>query len=242
MARVIKKPEDIFGEITADFNGVFGKDLLSLILYGSGVDGTYIPKKSDLNFLLILTDEGIRDLDRAVEVIKKWRKRRVSTPLLLTKKYLLSALDSFPIELYGIRRNHIVVYGEDFLSELTLEACDIRLQLERELRAKLLHLRQGFLDCGGKERELKHLIGISLKAFVSLFRALLFLRCCTVPVEKREIVRAVARTFMLDEGILDRCFDVAEGTRRMSGRDVQVLFKDYVEQISKLCDIADQME
>lgn len=242
MARVIKKPEDVFEEITADFNKAFGKDMLSLILYGSGADGTYLPGKSDLNFLVILTDEGIKGLERAVEVVKKWRKRRVATPLFLTKNYVLSALDSFPVEFYGIRRNHILVYGEDFVSELAFEPCDLRLQLERELKAKILHLRQGFLECGGKEKDLRHLISISLKSFISLFRALLFLKCSAVPVEKREIVRAVVRAFMLDERIFDKCLDVSEGKDRFSAGDIWSLFKAYMEEIDKLCDMVDRME
>ncbi len=242
MGRVIKHPQDIFAEITADLNKAFGKDMLSLGLYGSGADGTYIPGKSDLNFLVILTDEGMKDLERAMEIVKKWRKRRVATPLFLTKNYVLSALDSFPAEFYGIRRNHILVYGEDFVSELSFEACDLRLQLERELKAKILHLRQGFLESGGREKDLRHLISISLKAFISLFRALLFLKCCAVPVEKRDIIRTTVRSFLLDESIFDKCLDVSEGKDRFSSGDICSLFKAYMEEIDKLSDLVDRME
>lgn len=242
MARVIKKPADVFAEITADFNKAFGKDMLSLILYGSGADGTYIPGKSDLNFLVILTDEGINGLDRAIEVVNKWHMRRVATPLCLTKNYVLSALDSFPVEFYGIRRNHILVYGEDFVSELAFESGDLRLQLERELKAKILHLRQGFLESGGEAKNLRHLISISLKSFIALFRALLFLKCNTVPGEKREIVLAVVRAFMLNESIFDKCLDVSEGKDRFSTSDIRSLFKAYMEEIDKLSNIVDRME
>jgi hypothetical protein len=242
MGRVIKNPEDIFAEITDDFNKTFGKDVLSLVLYGSGADGTYIPGKSDLNFLVILTDEGIKGLERAMEIVKKWRRRRVATPLFLTKNYVLSALDSFPVEFYGIRRNHILVCGEDFVSELVFEACDLRLQLERELKAKILHLRQGFLESGGREKDLRHLIRISLKAFISLFRALLFLKCCAVPVEKREIIRTTVRSFLLDESIFEKCLDVSGSNDRFSAGDIRSLFKGYVGEIDKLSDSVDRME
>jgi len=242
MARVIKKPEDVFAEITADLDKVFGKDMLSLILFGSGADGTYIPGKSDLNFLVILTEEGIKNLERAVEIVKKWRKRRVATPLFLTKAYVLSALDSFPVEFYGIRRNHILVHGEDFVSELAFEPCDLRLQLERELKAKILHLRQGFLESGGKEKDLRHLIEISLKSFIALFRALLFLKCSAIPVDRREIVRAVARAFFLDADLLDKCADISEGKDRFSSPEIRDIFRAYMDEMNRLCDIVDGME
>ncbi|MBI4633978.1 MAG: hypothetical protein HY742_08810 [Deltaproteobacteria bacterium] len=242
MGRVIKKPEDVFAEITADFNKAFGKDMLSLILFGSGADGTYVPGKSDLNFLVIVTDEGIKELDRAVEIVKKWRKRRVATPLILAKTYVLSALDSFPVEFFGIRRNHILVYGEDFVSGLSFEACDLRLQLERELKAKILHLRQGFLESEGKEKHLRHLVQISLKSFISLFRVLLFLKCSAIPVEKREIVGAVAKALFLDVSVFEKCLDVSEGRDRFSVREIRSLFQAYMEEIDKLSDIVDRME
>ena len=242
MARVIKKPEDVFAEITADFNKAFGEDLLSLILFGSGADGTYIPGKSDVNFLVILTDEGIKELDRAVEIVKKWHKRRVATPLFLTKAYVLSALDSFPVEFFGIRRNHILVYGEDFVSQLSFEACDLRLQLERELKAKILHLRQGFLESEGREKNLRHLVQISLKSFISLFRVLLFLKCSSIPAEKREIVGDVAKTFFLDASVFEKCLDVSEGKDRFSAGDMRSLFKAYMDESDKLCGIVDRME
>ena len=59
MARIPKKPEEIFPEITGDSRKIFGEELISIILYGSGAGEDYIPGKSDLNFLITLTDRGI---------------------------------------------------------------------------------------------------------------------------------------------------------------------------------------
>jgi hypothetical protein len=60
MAKIPKTPEEIFPEITADFQKIFGEDLVSIILYGSGAGGDYVPGKSDLNFLITLTDRASR--------------------------------------------------------------------------------------------------------------------------------------------------------------------------------------
>ena len=56
MARIPDKPEEIFQEIILDYKVIFGPDLVSIILYGSGARGEYIPKKSDINFLILLTE------------------------------------------------------------------------------------------------------------------------------------------------------------------------------------------
>ena len=60
MAKIPKKPEEIFPEITGDYQKIFGEDLISIILYGSGAGEDYVPGKSDLNFLITLTDQGDR--------------------------------------------------------------------------------------------------------------------------------------------------------------------------------------
>jgi len=39
MSRIPKKPEEIFSEITGDYRKIFGEDLISIILYGSGAGG-----------------------------------------------------------------------------------------------------------------------------------------------------------------------------------------------------------
>jgi len=41
------------------YHKVFGNDLISVILYGSAVTNEYIPKKSDLNFLIVLSEGNL---------------------------------------------------------------------------------------------------------------------------------------------------------------------------------------
>src|SRR4030042_856004 len=137
MAKIPKTAEEIFPEITADFQKIYGEDLVSIILYGSGAGGDYVPGKSDLNFLITLTDRGIEGLDRALETVGKWRKRNVAIPLFMTRSYLTGSLDAYPVEFLNMKRHYKVVSGEDVLADLAFDRCHIRLQLERELRGKL---------------------------------------------------------------------------------------------------------
>src|SRR4030042_1076971 len=153
MAKIPKTPEEIFPEMTAGFQKIFGEDLVSIILYGSGAGGDYVPGKSDLNFLITLTDRGIEGLDRALETVGRWRKRNVAIPLFMTGAYLTGSLDAYPVEFLNMKRNYKVVSGEDVLAPLTFAHQHIRLQLERELRGKLLHLRSGCLATGGRPRK-----------------------------------------------------------------------------------------
>jgi predicted nucleotidyltransferase len=195
MAKALKKPEEIFAEFTSDFQKIFGAHLISISLYGSGAREDYAPGKSDLNFLIVLSEEGIGDLKKVHAVLPKWRKRRVAIPLIMTKSFILSSLDSYPIEFLNMKRHYVPVFGEDVLTELIFNRSSLRLQAERELKGKILLLRARYLETEGKEDRIKDLIRESITAFVSIFNALLYLMGMDIPKGRSEVVRAVSGTF-----------------------------------------------
>jgi len=97
MAKIPDSPESIFEEFTQDIQSVYNSDLTSIVLYGSGAKGEYVPKKSDINFLIVLSQKGIENLDKALELIPKWQKRNVAVPLFLTKEYIAITIANTPI-------------------------------------------------------------------------------------------------------------------------------------------------
>ncbi len=242
MARIPKKPEEIFLEITGDYRKIFGEDLISIILYGSGAGGDYIPGKSDLNFLITLTDRGIEGLDSALETVGRWRKRNVAIPLFMTRSYLAGSQDSYPIEFLNMRRHYRVVSGEDVLAPLALDPRHIRLQLERELRGKLLHLRSGYLATEGKANKIRDLIGASLTAFVSLFSALLCLKKLEIPKGKRDIITAAGTAFCFDAAVFLKCEEIRRKADHFSSAEVRAVFRDYLREVGQLCELIDRMD
>jgi hypothetical protein len=242
MARIPKKPEEIFEEITVAYQKIFGAHLISIILFGSGAGEDYIPGKSDINFLITLTDQGIDRLDRALETVARWRKRNVAIPLFMTRTYLEGSQDAYPIEFLNMKRHYVVVSGEDMLAELAFDRRHIRLQLERELRGKLLHLRHGYLATEGNARKIRALITLSLTAFISLFSALLHLKNIEIPYGKREVITAAGKAFGIDAAIFLKCEEIRRKTDRFSRNEVKAVFQAYMKEVSRLCDQIDQME
>ena len=238
----IKKPEEIFAEITEDYKKIFGGDLISIILYGSGTGNEFQPGKSDLNFLIILSDETIDHLDRAIETVSRWRKKKVATPLFMTKSYIESSLDSYPLEFLNIKKNYILVYGEDVLKDISLEAHHLRLQCEREIKGKLLLLREGFLETEGKQKRIKELINASITAFISIFSGLLYLKGIEIPTTRREIIQFVAKEIPINQEIFMRCLDIKQDKKKFSSSEIKDIFKTYVVEIRKLWEVVDKME
>ncbi|MFA5183040.1 MAG: hypothetical protein WC405_17110 [Syntrophales bacterium] len=242
MGKAPEQPEKIFPQITEDYRNIFGNDLLSIILYGSGASGHYVPGKSDLNFLVILTDKGMEGLEKAMDTVTHGRKSRVAVPLFMTKDYICSSLDAYPIEFLDMKLQHALVYGEDVFTGLEIQPGHLRLQVERELRGKLLHLRTRFLETEGKEKPIRELIRVSLTAFLSSFKALLYLAGAAVPRERREIITAAARAVGVDAAVFMKCMDIREGADKYSRTELVDIYKDYVKEIDQLCRRVDEMK
>jgi hypothetical protein len=241
MSKIPENPKEIFQEIIDDYKEVFGDDLKGIILYGSATGKSYIPKKSDINFMILLSEEGIENLDRAFKTVAKWRKRKVATPLFLTQKYVATSLDVYPIEYLNFQRNHILVFGRDILKELEFNPDFVRLQCEREIKGKLLLLREAFLDTSGKKLALKEVIGQSIPAFIAIFEALLYLQGRETPLEKREIIRSTCELFDLDAELFEKLIDIKEQKLKPNEATINAFFKAYLSEVRKLSNLVDTL-
>lgn len=241
MAKIPESPEEIFKEFTEDYASVFASDLRSIVLYGSGAKGEYIPKKSDINFLIVLTRVGIDNLDKALELIPKWQKRNVAVPLFLTKEYVDSALDTFPIEFLDMKNAHKLIYGEDILIDLQIDRNDLRRQLERELRGKLLHLREGFLSTGYNRDRLRDMLAATVPAFNSIFAGLLYFKNEKLPASKAEMFERTTEVFNLDKTVFATLIGIKKGKWHGSTVQLHDITKAYIRQVKKLVEIVDKL-
>ena len=241
MTKNKEKPIDIFDEIVTDFKKVFGGELVSINLYGSATGEDYRPGKSDINFMVVVSEEGIELLDQAFSIVKKWRKRNVAIPLFLTEAYIETSMDVFPIEYLNFKRNHILVFGKDILKGLTFKKEFIRLQCEREIKGKLLLLREAFLESYGKARALRSVVILSLSAFIAIFEALLYLKGEEIPKEKRDIIRVTAGLFELDGSIFEKLLDIKEEKIKLGDKEILKLYKAYLKEVRMLSKLVDAL-
>jgi predicted nucleotidyltransferase len=234
MAKAPQKPEDIFEEYEIDVKELFGDDLVSLILFGSAARGEYIPKKSDINFLIILTDDGIERFYSAQALVKKWRKRSVSIPLFFTENYIRNSLDSFPIEFLNISNYYQVLCGKDVFEQIDISRDDLRLQVEREMKGKLLNLRQAYFQGAGNAKSAALLIQQSLGTFLSLFPAILKLKDVEISSDSLGNIARIAQTFNLDLELLKRLHRIRTGQEKLKKTDSDELLQQYISQIRSL--------
>jgi len=241
MSKIPEKPEDIFDEFKDDYITIFGDDLVSVILYGSGARGEYIAKKSDINFLIVLNDNGMEHLNDSIDLVAKWEKRRVPVPLFLSEDYIKSSLDAFPLEFFNIRLAYSVAYGKDVLKDLNIEKGNLRLQCERELKAKLLLLRRSFLQANGEVRLLTGLVKQSFSAFISIFNALLYLKGNEIPGEYLSIIKEMSENYDINRDLFQDLSQIKKEEKKFTKDEIKKIVWEYILEIKGLSKKVDQM-
>ena len=153
--------------LVADLRRVFGDRLRSVVAYGPHVDGV---ADAPLTCLALVTTLTMSDLEACAHVARGWKHGRVATPLVLPEAEFLDSLDVFPLEYGEIVRSGVVVYGDNPLPNITIPAADLRRACEAQVKSHLVHLRQGYLETGGRPRDVAELVRASAPAFAALLR------------------------------------------------------------------------
>ena len=242
MAKTPQTPESIFAAFTADYQKLFGADLESIILYGSAARGEYVAGRSDINFMIVLSDAGIEKLACTMPLVAAWHKSRVNTPLFLSKDYITMSLDTFPIEFLTMRAGYKVVFGQDMLKDLTFEKSFVRLQCERELKGKLLQLRQRFIESEGAAKKIASLISLSLPAFLSLFQSILFLKDMPPVASRSGLLAAMASATGMDMQVFTDLAAVRSGAKKLKNAEALTLMNAYIREIKTLANYIDAFQ
>ena len=145
------------------------------------------------------------------------------------------------LEFLNMQKGHVLVYGEDVLKDLSFEPCHLRLQCEREIKGKLLLLRERFLETEGKTKRIQALIAKSINAFISIFRGLLYLKDVAIPSTRREIVEALTRELRIDADAFLHCLDIKEG-KKLSPPETDDAMKKYLVEVRRLWNWVDTLE
>ena len=179
-------PDKKLEEFVRRMREAAGANLESVILYGSAVAGDFHPEFSNLNLFCVLRDSSFADLQALAPVARWWEGQKQPPPLIMTRHELERSNDVFTIELLDMQQHHRVLFGEDVLLGLHIPVDLHRVQVEYELREKLILLRQQLLLSSGNNRRLWELLVRSVSSFVTLFRHALIVLGQAAPVGKRE--------------------------------------------------------
>ncbi len=226
-----------------NLNEIFPDQIESVILYGSAVTEDFQSKKSDLNLLVVLKEQAMTQLNKIRKYYASWNKMKIEDPLFLTKHYIDASLDVFPIEFLNMQKAYYVIKGEDILAPLAFDHKYLRMQCERELKGKLLQLRQGYIQTMGKKKLMKALVSQSVTTVTSIFTALLYLKKCGIPKTKDEIILSACKEFSeIEESFFIKLLDIKKNKIKLSKDEWIALIESYISQIHALSHTVDQLK
>jgi hypothetical protein len=229
-------------QLVEKLNKALGADLVSVVLYGSAAVGDYQDKFSDYNVLCVLTQITPVHLGATETVFRWWQQQGNPAPLLLAEHEVKTSTDCFAIEFHDIKDHHKILAGADVVSALEIDRSFYRAQVEHDLRAKLLRLRQKASAILSDKDVLRRLLVESLSTFCVLFRHALILSGVEGPARKREVIDRAVERFELDGGPFRSLLDLREQKANAPELDPQALLGSYLIEIGKVIDAVDGME
>jgi predicted nucleotidyltransferase len=176
-------------EYTSRLAGSLGPRLRSVVLHGSVSRGEAVEGVSDINLLVLLDDIDADLLRRLAPKARTWLEQAGSLPLVLTWDEWAAASDAFAVEAADMVDSHEVLHGADPLEGARVDRRDLRLQAERELRGKLIHLREATLASADRPEELGRLLLTALPSVATYLRTALRLAAQKAPVATTETLR-----------------------------------------------------
>jgi predicted nucleotidyltransferase len=170
-----------------EIRGAAGERLRAALLFGSLARGEWVEGLSDINVLVLLDKLDAALLSAAAPAARHAVENGV-TPLLMEQEEWRRASDVFAIEVADMQQFGIPLFGDNPAGSATIEPAAMRLQAERELRAKLLHLHGGMLLAASEPERLGMLFLGSLPSFTTYMRTVLRLAGLGVPPGSRSVI------------------------------------------------------
>jgi predicted nucleotidyltransferase len=211
----------------------------SITLTGSALTDDFVPGKSDINSVFVLREMDLKFLELLATLGKKYKKKRIAAPLIMTPEYIMTSLDVFPIEFLNIKLLHNTLVGENLFQDLKINRADLRLQCERELKVRLIGLRQGYISCLGNSNLLMDMFIDSFSGYIPLFKGIVLLLGKEPPVTSRDTIDVLEEISGVNTSGFNAVLKQKKQKTKLMMGQLNTIFQDYYAAIERLGDITD---
>lgn len=223
--------DKVLHQLVERMTKTFGDRLVSIVLYGSAAGGEYDGTYSDLNVMCVLRKITVVELGDSEPVFHWWRGQKNPSPLLLSEEELRRSTDCFSIEFHDMKERRRVLYGVDVVEPLQIGDSFYRAQVEHELRAKLLRLRQKAAGVMFDDELLQRLMAESVTTFVMLLRHALRLAGHEAPFARAGILEQGATHFQIDPQVFQTLLESRAAKAATRSGPARKLLEGYLAQI-----------
>jgi hypothetical protein len=231
-----------------------GDNLQSITVVGSGLTEDFRPPssavallrrrggQSDINTVLVLERQTLAALNAIASLARPMRKKHISPPLLMTSSYIEQSRDVFGVEFLDFQLTHRTILGDDPFAALTFDKKDVRLQCERELKAMLIRLRQGYIAAAANKKLVRDVLISTAKGLTSLLRAMLWLKDTGRSASAEPTFNKAASKFSVNTDSLVTAGKWRYEKQRLGETDIESAFESVYTTIEQLALIVDNLE
>ncbi len=230
---------DKIASMVEEITQEYPQNVHSMHIVGSAVMPDYDEKLSDINSVVILQNMDLKFIAFLAPLGKKYAKKRIAAPLLMTTEYIQKSIDAFPVEFLDFKLMHKTIYGEDVFSNIKIEKQSLRLQCERDIKTKLFGLRQGYLSSFGQKEHLAGGLVRSITGTMALFRAIVFLLGKEPSIPRNDVINALGVATGIETDIFKKLLMLKAGTIKPTEQELLSLFEEYysvLESVEKIID------
>ena len=233
LSRLPRKAREELKNFCSGLKKLLGNDLLGLVLYGSALRDDFMPNHSDINILVLVKEVDVSLLRKVAPLVGRANQRALIEPLFLTPEYIKTSLDTFPLEYLDIKRQNLLLYGEDIFSEIEIDRKDLRLQVEREWKLNYIRLQQAYLRSYKDSEALKKIMIKSFNSFTHLLSAIYYLRD-SLPEERHLVWDSLMREFFIREEIINWLKSLREKKEKIGKEEIHNRFNEYLKMMERI--------
>jgi hypothetical protein len=233
---------DAMNSFAQAVSAALSDNLQSITVVGSSLTEDFRPGHSDINTVLVLGRQTVDSLNAVAAMAKPMRRRKLSPPLLMTSSYIERSRDVFGVEFLDFQLTHQTIRGDDPFAPLTFEKKDVRLQCERELKAILIRLRQGYIAAAANKRLVRDILISTAKGLAPLLRAMLWLNGVDRPSRTEPTFSKAADEFSFSADSLTIAAEWRHEKTRLSTVEMENAFASVYSTVERLADIVDKLE
>jgi len=185
---------------------------------------------------IIILEEDPPDLLESLSSLRDYSNRRqLRFPLLVTRKFVNSSLDSFPLEFLDITASNYknLFVKKDILKILEFEPANIRLQMEREIKGKWLLVRLSVLEKKNTPKQLANILALNLGNIVPVLKGICYLNEGSVPQSLDDLFKRTTIITDVDFDSMLECVTRKEATLANVKQYLSILedIMHYIEHI-----------
>ena len=231
--RLPKQVREELKNFCGSLKELLANDLLGLLLYGSALRDDYVPNHSDINILVLVKEVDVSLLRKVAPLVARANRRALIEPLFLTPEYIKNSLDTFPLEYLDIKRQNLLLYGEDIFSEIEIKREDLRLQVEREWKLNYIRLQQAYLRSYNDPEALKNVMIKSFNSFTHLLSAIYYLKD-SLPEVRHQVWDSLMKEFFIREEIINYLKSLRERKEKIGKEEIHQRFNEYLKMMERI--------